>query len=347
MKIASADLGESSKFFLGHYESIWRYAFTNLLTKNADIGIESVLGGTLSLVRERIYGEFLAVSFPQLGFTAAQWHITLANLGPLVVSEEGGFRVLHNDVRVFLTAYLAGRPDSEKRWICSALADYYLHPSSDRRAAHASLVSLLRESGRQQEWARLFTVGWVFEAAAHDVPFDDVWRECELALREGANLQDWDVMHELACATETLGRWHDRTENTGPESEPENSVFIPFFPPSELTVMPFERWGLYDLRQVAQDVEKLVVAGESFRAFAVLERWFTGLTLTTLGEKFFEEKDEEFDGNWRGQTSAADVFASTLPAREESVRASVEFTRNQTIVIGKIFLSLYPYCFPL
>jgi hypothetical protein len=293
-----------------YYESIWKYAFANLPEGNAQIGIEAALAGTLSLVRERISGEFLATAFPALDLTAAKWHLILANLGPLVVSEEKGFRVLHNDVRVFLTAYLAGRPNPEKKWICSALADFYLRPTSDRRAAHASLMLLLRDSDRQLEWARIFTVRWVFEAAAHDVPFDDVWRECELALRAGAKLRDWDVMHELACATETLGRWQDRSESSNSEPAQQSDNMAPFFPPSELTILPFESWGLNDLAQVCHDVERILSAGELPRAIAVLERWFNGVMLGTLGDKFFEEQDEQFRGNWPDDKSAVHVFTS-------------------------------------
>ncbi len=293
-----------------YYESIWKHAFSNLPAGHAQIGIEAALAGTLSLVRERISGAFLATVFPALELTEAEWHLILANLGPLVVSEETGFRVLHNDVRVFLSAHLAGRPNAEKKWICSALADYYLEPVSDRRAAHGTLLSLLRDSDRQLEWARIFTVGWVFEAAAHDVPFDEVWRECELALRAGVELRDWDVMHELACATETLGRWQDRSESSGSQPESQSNNIAPFFPPSELTVLPFEKWALNDLVQISHDVERILSAGEVPRAVAVLERWFDGMTLGTLGEKFFEEQDEQFHGKWPDDQSATHVFAS-------------------------------------
>lgn len=301
-----------------YYESIWKYAFANLPTASDQIGIEAALAGTLSVLRERVNGELLATAFPTLQLTAAQWQLLLANLGPLIVSEASGFRALHNDVRVFLTAHLAGRPDSEKRMICSALADYYLRPSSDRRTAHASLLSLLRDSARQLEWAHVFTVDWVFEAAAYDVPFDEVWPECELALRAGAELRDWDVIHELACATETLGRWQDRSESGGSKPDREESNLAPFFPPSELAVLPFERWDLDDLSQVAKDVENIARAGEKARALAVLNRWFDGLTLSDLGEQFFEEEVEKSQNDWPDRFSAADVFASLGEACREA-----------------------------
>lgn len=298
-----------------YYESIWKYAFANLPAVASVVGAETALAGSLSLLKERATGELLTNCFPTLGLGFAQWMIVLANLGPLIVREGSGFRVLHNDVRIFLTNYLAGRPDAEKKWVSSTLADYYLLPTSDRRAAHASLLSLLRESDRAIEWSRVFNVDWVFEAAAYDVPFTEVLSECEFALRTSVELRDWIVIHELACATETVNRWQERMEGSQEESEDGGDKLAPFFPPSELTVVPFERWTLADVGQVAQDVQRILDAGEAARAVAVLKRWFTGLTVCGLGERFFEEKEEEdhFHGH-RSRTQVAGEAFKNLGA---------------------------------
>ncbi len=293
-----------------YYESIWRYAFASVSTGGSEIGLEAALAGALSLLRERATGDMLANAFSALGLTIGQWHLVLANLGPLIVEEAGGFRVLHNDVRVFLTGYLSARPDAEKKWIYSALADYYMRASADRRAAHVSLLSLLRGARREREWARVFTVDWVFEAAAYDIPFNDVWPECLVAVREGAELRDWDVMHELACATETLGRWQDRNEASNSTAQENHGSSAPFFPPSELTVVPFNSWGLSDLQQVARDVERILDANELLRAKALLGRWFQGLTLSALSEHFFDDEEEKAHRDERQGPSAGDVFAS-------------------------------------
>jgi hypothetical protein len=309
-----------------YYESIWRYAFTNVPNGNNEIGVEAALAGALSLLRERATGELLASAFSALGLTNGQWHLLLANLGPLIVEEGNGFRVLHNDVRVFLTGYLSARADAEKKWIYSALADYYIRPSCDRRAAHVSLLSLLRGAGREREWARVFTVDWVFEAAAYDIPFGDVWPECLVAVREGAELRDWDVMHELACATETLGRWQDRNEASSSTSQEKHGSSAPFFPPSELAVTPFDSWALSDLQQVARDVERILDGNELLRAKALLERWFQGLTLSALGEHFFDEEDEQKHRDVRHGPSVGDVFVSLGAVCRE---AEYDFVRGK------------------
>ncbi|HWC58237.1 MAG TPA: ATP-binding protein, partial [Verrucomicrobiae bacterium] len=291
-----------------YYESIWKYAFANVRGISDIVGTETALAGSLSLLKERVSGKLLATCFSGLGLSASQWLIVLANLGPVIVSEGTGFRVLHNDIRIFLANYLGTRPDAEKRWVYSALADYYLLPASDRRASHASLLSLLQNSERLAEWPRVFTVDWVFEAAAYAVPFDQILSECEVAMRASVDLRDWNVLHELTCASETIVRWQERTEANEPESEDSNDKMAPFFPPSELTVLPFNVWTISEIHQVTRDVEKIVSARELSRGAAILARWFDGLTVSTLGDRFFEEKDEEFRGHDSPAKIAADAF---------------------------------------
>ena len=263
-----------------YYSAIWRHALSHL--SNAPVGTEVALASALCLTAERLTGSLMASAFKQLGLTSEQWQVLLASLGPLIVQDTDGFRVMHNDVRVSLHGLLSNQPLAARRQGASMLADHYLHPSSNRRFAHKSLLRLLRDAGREAEWGRVFTVDWVFEAAALGIPYADMSDDCAEALRQGTVLKDWAVMLELACATETLERWEERCDSNqaGNSREPTNSV--PAFLHTEAFVRPLTQWQVTDLHDLVHDAELLVASGEQARARALLERWFGGLSVANL-----------------------------------------------------------------
>ncbi len=265
-----------------YYESIWRYAFPEQSDVDGNLGAEVAIAGTLCLVRESISGTLLANSFPGLGLSSDQWHLTLAKLGPLVIERESGFHVLHNDVRVFLANYFSERGETECRWVAGCLADHYSSPNSNRKIAHASLLQLLRTAGRDNEWARIFDNRWVFEAVAFEESFQEVSLQCKEALSAAIALKDWDVLHQVACATETLERWENCSRGASTSSDDQDAEMAPFFPPSELVVLPTDSWTIDTLHGVTTDAARISKAGETERANALLKRWFSGMTVGEL-----------------------------------------------------------------
>ena len=162
------------------------------------------------------------------------------------------------------------------------LADHYLNSSSKRWFAHKSLPRLLRDAGREVEWARVFTVGWVFEAAALGIPYADMSGDCAEALRQGTVLKDWDVMLELACATETLERWEEKCDLDRANQSRRPTGTAPPFLHTETFVRPVAAWHTADLHDLVHDAELLVAGGEDARARALLERWLGGLSMVDL-----------------------------------------------------------------
>lgn len=263
-----------------YYGSIWEHALARIA--NSPVGMDAALAAALSLTAERLGGTLMASAFASLGLKGEQWNTLLAELGPLVVSEPDGFRVLHNDVRVFLQGVLSSKPGAVRLQGASGLANHYMLPSSNRWFAHKSLCRLLRDAGREVDWARVFTVDWVFEAAALGIPYIEMSDDCAAALHQGAILQDWNVMQELACATETLERWAERCEISHIEPSCKPAELSPAFLHSEAFVRPLADWHLSDLQNLVNDGELLVSSGEHLRARALVERWLTGLSIADL-----------------------------------------------------------------
>lgn len=265
-----------------YYESIWRYAFPEKSEAGGKLGSEIAIAGALCLVRESISGMFLSNAFPGLGYSKDDWHLTLSKLGPLIIRNESGFHVLHNDVRVFLANYFSERGEAERKWVASCLVDHYYAPNSNRKIAHSSLFQLLRTAGRNDEWARVFDNRWVFEAVALEISFQEVSQQCKEALAAAIALKDWDVLHQVACATETLERWENYRRGATTRSEDQDSKIAPFFPPSELMVLPTDSWTIDALHGVTTDAARIAKAGETERAHALLKRWFSGMTTGEL-----------------------------------------------------------------
>ena len=100
----------------------------------------------------------------------------LEDLGPLLTAGPDGFRIRHNDVRVFLAGRFAPLPLTRRRRVASQLADHYRRENCDRVAAHLQLLDLLKLAERPDDFSRAFDVGWVFEAGASGSKRPNYWR---------------------------------------------------------------------------------------------------------------------------------------------------------------------------
>lgn len=268
-----------------YYETIWRHAVEAAGTPAEQV--EPCVTGTLCFARERITPALLVSAFSNWNLPEPWWRNFLLRLGPLIVEEADGFRVRHNDVRVFLVGRLATYPEAEQRTIASRLADHYLKPESNRVSAHLTLFALLDRAGRVNETPRVFTVDWVFEGAALDIPTPDLLEECATALRACSSLRDWGVATELACATQTLERLEEvREQNRLPQSKDLASEDVPLGLPSEGPVPPVQVWEMDHLHTLLDDADRLVKASLTARAKALIERWFADLSVMQIARAF-------------------------------------------------------------
>jgi len=275
---------------MAYYRNIWEHC---LRGEDPDIG--TTLAGLISLSRERINGMLLASVFPTLHWSSTKWDMLLGRLGPLLVLEEQGYRVRHNDLRVFFQNRLKASPLTQRQAIASGLADHYTNQSSNRRIAHASLLALLRDAGREDEWPRYFTVQWVMEAAALGISYYDIEPECIAAIRCVVKLRDWLLLGDIGCACETLQRWQERCEFGEITEFLESDQTAPTFLRTELFVRPFKEWKARDLRLLAADAEDLLSKNECARAMGLLQRWLSNLTIDQICRHIRDRLD---DGPW-------------------------------------------------
>ena len=269
-----------------YYRNIWDHCVRGV---SQEVAI--VLAGAIALARERITGTLLASAFSGLGQSAQTWNLLLGRLGPLLVEESGGYRIRHNDLRVFLQSYLNSLPAAQRREIASGFVDHYKKADANRYLAHESLLSFVKQSGREPEWPQIFDVSWVMEAAGLGIDYADIEDQCIAALRIASTLNDWELIADVACACETLERWRERCEFDRPSALIGRQPSSPVFLQTELFVRPLNEWESSDLTRLAHDSSELLQADEKPRAVALLKHWLVGLDVANICERLTDKKD--------------------------------------------------------
>jgi hypothetical protein len=257
-----------------YYTEIWQAAISK-----TPRGLSPYLSSVLCLLRERVTGEMLQKAFPCWAQAAPQWSAFLKALEPLVILDKDGYRVRHNDIRVFLEKELKADADALQR-VTSLLSEYYMGKTAHPLFKQLSLFTLLRVSGRAQDMARVFTPHWVLEANAYGRDLSTIYEEFEEAFRAIPEVKDWEVALSVACAGMTLWKMAECLESF-PELLESIGVAQPSLPQcleSERFVLPFNQWDEERIRNVLQDIRLLSEGGERDRARGLLQHWFKDLS---------------------------------------------------------------------
>jgi hypothetical protein len=260
-----------------YYDAIWSAATTTS-------GDGPRLASMFVLLHERPTGELMASTFSGLGKSAAEWTDILRRLRPLVRETAEGFEMLHNDLRVHLDAGLANEPFA-RRDVASALANHYRKPTSNRFAAHLSLLDLLITAERRMDFANDFTVDWVIEAGALGLVNERLADECSAGFAAAVARQDWLLLHSVACASLTVHRLNECLANSDREHDPFKSKIAPTFLPAEGEPLPFELWGAADFSELLAACQRLIDCGAEQRAALVLKQWVGGISVEALVER--------------------------------------------------------------
>ncbi len=291
-----------------YYASIWSLMLET--AGDARQGIDLCLTGVFALAQRGVRAELFVNTFGEWGKPLGWWRTVLDALGPLLKEGPDGFRVRHNDIRVFLTARFSGFDEGQRRRVASQLADHLVRPESDRLAAHRQVFDLLEMSGRSGEAAKHFTVDWVFEAATLGIDNDRLMREAELAIRSLPLHRDWSKVVSVACATQTLERLRELREYSESTIPIADKELPPFFP-TEARVRSVRQWSTSDLHAVVSDAIELADHGQNDRARSLLDRWFGGVSICDLVGRFsdsIEQRRASDGGERRLEDSARSAF---------------------------------------
>ena len=256
-----------------YYTVIWRSAL-----HDSPVGLGAYLSFVLCILRERIAGEMMQEAFSCWNKAAPEWNAILKNLEPLVVCDSDGYRVRHNDIRVFLEQELRTDETSMQN-VASLMADYYMGPSATPFFRQVSLFNLLQLAGREIDKARVFEPKWVLNAAAYGQDISEIYQEAEEAFRVIPDVRDWDIALSVACGGMTLAKL---SECFDAFPDLRDHISMPLSPlpqclETERYVLPFSQWDFTTIRQVLDDARMLSDRGETNRARGIMEHWFRGV----------------------------------------------------------------------
>ena len=257
-----------------YYAAIW-----NAAIPVSPVGLGAYLSSVLCLLRERITGVIMQKAFPCWEMSAPEWTAILKKLEPLVVCDTDGYRVRHNDIRVFLEQELKSDANS-LREVASHLSEYYMGASADHLFGQHSLFTLLQLAGREVDKARVFTPYWVLDAVACGRDLSTVYEEAEDAFRVIPEVKEWDVALSVACGGMTLAKMSDCLD-AFPDLLDIIGVVQPPLPQcleTERFVLPFNQWDERTIRQVLDDARLLASGGEMNRARGMMEHWFANVS---------------------------------------------------------------------
>lgn len=260
-----------------YYESIWSSAVDDIERKVPFVTYS--LAGCISLINERLSGEILSKIFGNLGLVSSIWTEILRKLRPLLIEEAGGFRILHNDVRVFLQQKM--QAESERLSdIAGQMADYYLTEPTALSHRHYSLFRLLDLAKRTNDKAKVFDSAFVLEAHLSGQSLAELIEQALEALNAAVRLRSWEYLRQIKCSLATLRQldnsvtWVGRPGSTSViRTEQLPPVLI-----AEGRVPQREVWNVEILKNALEDASRLIAAGELDRARGLLNRWFQNLS---------------------------------------------------------------------
>lgn len=256
-----------------YYAAIWLAATRGFLGASA-----LRFAACLTLARSRTTPEMLrAVADPE-GTIPVNWTDVLRTLRPLVVEERRGFRVFHNDFRVFLHGLLRGDPDTYRE-SASLLGDF-LRDGDDPLARHAAVQSLYGIAKRPRDQASVFDPQWVLEGHAVGRRLDLLTEQAITAAEALAVIEpDWSLAHQVAAGLKTLEQlraslqWRDGREDG--DSTPSGTIA----PRGVERAVPAKADWTHDrVLAAVEDVVELCERGETERARAAFQRWFADLS---------------------------------------------------------------------
>jgi hypothetical protein len=263
-----------------YYNNIWESAINNI--KRYFPFIEYRLAGCFSLIGERLNADILQKIFSDLSISKSDWNNILISLKPLVIEENDGYRLLHNDVRVFLTKII----NSEKNRladVASSIANYYKKLNEPSLQYYNDLFNFLELSNREDEIIELFTSSYVLSAYVKGLEIYDLKKQSEKVfniIRE-KKIGDWGLIHEVTCAVNTLTQIEKSMDGEEPVNI-KNEVKVQALLESECSVIQKNYWTVSILSNTLEDILMLFDRNCSDRAIGLFMRWFHDLTLKDL-----------------------------------------------------------------
>jgi hypothetical protein len=255
-----------------YYDNIWSSATRMILPATS-----TRLAASLCLMPIRTTAETVRAALGVDGSTGANLGDFLRQIRPLVVEDPEGFRVFHNDVRVFLHRRLQSDPALYQE-CASRLADH-LKAGHDVLARQIAAQNLFGIAGRPRDQAAMYTPRYVLEGHTIGQSLDALTEQGLVAADAlSAIEEDWTLAHGVGIGLRTLEQLRTSLIWRDSKDAPATLAVSMATRLSERRVLAVEAWCTEELRFALNDIAELHTIGERTRAVDVFRRWFENMS---------------------------------------------------------------------
>lgn len=251
-----------------YYEYTWKSA---LQLVPSEYVLDNILAGSFTLINTKITGEMLAKIYKNDNIHSELWTRILRKLYPVVIEEKDGFRILHNDLRVYLEKYLRKNPN-ELRDVAKKIGDYYINESDDNISRHELIFKLLKVSNQESKYIDVFNYQYIMEAIALGRPKHEIYNQFDETINSLINISDINKIGIVSRAASTLCKFEESMQWA--DRNYEEIINIPSIIDSEKSVKERRLIEAKDLYYVLEDCMELIYCNRITRAEGIMDRWF-------------------------------------------------------------------------
>ena len=262
-----------------YYYNIWDNAKRKI---NSHGFVDYKLAGALILFNEKLDGSILAEMFKEDNISKRTWEDMLEALKPLVIEEQCGYRLLHNDIKVFLTRLI--KNGNRSAYVSDAIATYYINSKVKSQAYYYDICKLLKMAERQGNIINIFTPEFVIASYVNGVSLEVLSINASEILRDllsNDNI-DWNSMINLSVALDTIEQLYktvneiedyDITENN------DNNVIS--YSENECKVAELSQWDAELIADVLDRIDELYKV-DVRRSEGMFLRWFSDMNVLDI-----------------------------------------------------------------
>jgi len=241
-----------------------------------------------SLTTAKLKASHFISAMGEFNRTELEWRTALKYLSPLIIGEPDGYRVLHNDIRVFFSKIALDRSDIYNA-TAAKLVDLYLIESDFCKQRHTDLSRLLSKASNSSRILDILNPQFILEAYICGGPLSETYEQIKLALYESLKIKSFEKLHEIVCSIFTLNQLESSLRETdgGWEFDNKNEINI-----SELRVLRRAEWNADTISDVLDQILSLYRNNYQDRATGLWDRWFSSINIHEMLLSFFDKKSE-------------------------------------------------------
>lgn len=303
-----------------YYDNIWSKLAASLGENSETKQVR--IAASLCLLSKKTSSIDLAKAYSDLKISESYWTEFLTILYPMVIKDAQGYRVLHNDVRIFLNSFLTSKKDlfSDS---ANKLIKFIKEDDAFALSRHADLGNLLIASGESEKILDFVSPKFVSEGWTLGRQHSETAYFLKLAMNEATKIGDWDVIHSVLIAIDSLRQLIRVThvseyKDYGFEHLREN-ISDSLILSVEKYVLNSKEWSVDLLNELFSGIEDLYKRKSIPRARALFNRWFEKFDILDLLDIFSKEElynhSNEFSGSFRSLIVKFGYWSSLLDSK--------------------------------